>query len=144
MNSDSGRLREVGFGRQEARYVGDEQRWVLKEGPMTGVWVDDQLSLRDSLSEDVRVNCGEHDVVIAVDHQRGLCDLLELREPLTARCVPLHERGSLGLGGLRRARGVDVDGALVSSAPEVPAGGPTRFGPLEEEKEVVLQGELWV
>ncbi len=78
----------------------------------------------------------------AADHQRGLSDLLDLVEPLAARCFPLHQRGSLSLGRLRRTRRLDVDGAQVSPEPEVPAGGPTRFGALEEEKEVVLQGEF--
>jgi hypothetical protein len=44
----------------------------------------------------------------------------------------------LSLSRLHRARGVDIDGALVSPEPEVPPHGPTRFGRLEEEKEVVL------
>lgn len=44
----------------------DEQRRVLRDRAMTGIWIDDQLCTRYSLSQRECVDGGLHDVVVAV------------------------------------------------------------------------------
>ena len=51
---------------------------VLKQRPMTGVWVDDELRIGQMRAERERVHRRDHDVVVPVGDQYWLCDLLQL------------------------------------------------------------------
>src|SRR5580704_7064218 len=48
---------------EELRHMGDECAGVLKQRPMTGVWVDDELRIGQMRTQGERVQRRDHDVV---------------------------------------------------------------------------------
>ena len=57
---------------------------VLKQRPMTGVWVDDELRIGQMRAERERVHRRDHDVVVPVGDQHRLSNLLQLSVGLTS------------------------------------------------------------
>ena len=55
---------------------------------MTGIRIDDQLCIRNVLSQRERVDRRHHDVIVAVHDQRGLLDFLEIGVTLPAGAPP--------------------------------------------------------
>lgn len=51
---------------------------VLKQRPMTGVWVDDELRIGHMRAKSERVHRRDHDVVVPVGDQYRLGNLLQL------------------------------------------------------------------
>src|ERR1700677_1713624 len=73
---------------EELEYVTGECAGVLKQRPVTRVWVDDELRVRQMLAQRERVDCGNHDVVIPIGDKYGLSDFLQIGMGLTSGLLP--------------------------------------------------------
>src|SRR5207247_1739392 len=121
------------------RSVLDEHFWILEQGAMARVWVQDELSVRQVLCKDVGVDRWDHDVMVAVHDENRVVDLPQTCVALTLRCAPCLDRCELGipdLGGAWRL-------AILLARPE-----PSQKGPAcrlacwrrrEKEKEKIFR-----
>src|SRR5260221_12404295 len=104
---------------------------------MTGVGIHNQLCVRNVLRKRERVDCGHHDVVIAIHHQRRLLDRLQIGIAFASWLPPFHQSCLLRLHSLNRRRRISIL-ALMTPLPKSPSGGLTCFRRREEEKEKIL------
>ena len=88
---------------KKQRGVLDEQFWILEQGAMARVRVQDELSVRQVLFKNVGVDRWDHDVLVAVHDENRLFDLTQTRVALTLRCAPCMDRGELGIPDLNGA-----------------------------------------
>src|SRR5260370_17192284 len=82
---------------KKQRGVLDEQFWILEQGAMARVRVQDELSVRQVLFKNVGVDRWDHDVLVAVHDENRLFDLTQTRVALTFRCAPSMDRADLGI-----------------------------------------------
>src|ERR1700738_1335414 len=75
-------------GFKEKLRVRYEKLWILEQSAMAGVRIHNQLSIRNVLRKRERVDCGHHDVVIAVPQPRRLVDRLQIGIALASRLPP--------------------------------------------------------
>src|SRR6266446_3470777 len=101
--------------------MSDKQFWKLKKRPMTGIGIDDQLSLWNSLRQIVGVDRRDHDVVIAIHNEGRLLNIIELRVPFSTDFAPSDDRQSLASHCLRRARRIHVMFSEMPPLGPVPA-----------------------
>src|SRR5580704_7852984 len=94
-----------------------EQLGKLEQCAMTGIGIDDELSLRDSLRKSVGINRRNHDVMITVHDERRLPDIVELHVSFPAHLAPSNDCRSLSGHGLRCARPI---GVLLAEMPPLP------------------------
>ncbi len=57
--------------------MGHEQVWKLKEDPVPGIRVDDQLRARNVLREGVRIEGRDHHVMMSIHEHGRLRNVLE-------------------------------------------------------------------
>src|SRR5271155_3369117 len=129
-------------GVQEHCAMRYEQLGKLEERAMTGIGIDDELSLRDSLRKIVGIDCRNHDVMITVHDERRLPDIVELRVSFPAHLAPSNDCRSLSGHGLRCARPI---GVLLAEMPPLPkrfAGSLARRRGTEKEVEKGVERTL--
>src|ERR1700738_645887 len=124
-------------GFKEKLRVRYEKLWILEQRAMTGVRIHNQLRIRNVLRKRERVDCGHHDVVIAVHHQRRLFDRLQIGIAFAPRLPPFHQSRLLRLHCLNRRRRISML-ALMTPLPECPSGGLTCVRRREEEKQKIF------
>ena len=79
---------------EELEYVTGECAGVLKQRPVTRVWVDDELRVRQMLAQRERVNRGNHDVVIPIGDEYGLLEDVYKRQAPTLPVRKMKSKGS--------------------------------------------------
>src|ERR1700737_3319660 len=124
-------------GFKEKLRVRYEKLWILEQRAMAGVRIHNQLGIRNVLRKRERVDCGHHDVVIAVHHQRRLFDCLQIGIAFAPWLPPFHQSRLLRLHCLNRRRRISIL-ALMTPLPECSSGGLTCFRRREEEKQKIL------
>src|SRR6202521_3960586 len=124
-------------GFKEKLRVRYEKLWILEQRAMTGVRIHNQLRIRNVLRKRERVDCGHHDIVIAVHHQRRLLDRLQIGIAFASRLRPFRHSSLLRLHCLNRRRRISIL-ALMTPLPKCPSGHLTCFRRREEEKQKVL------
>ena len=75
--------------------MADEEIGILVRRSMVGVGIDDQLSVREVLLQDERVDRIDDQVFVAVHNQRRLLDGLEIVVGALALDAPFRDRLSL-------------------------------------------------
>src|SRR6266403_5428354 len=124
-------------GIQEDLRVRHEEFGILEQRAVTRVRIQNKLGVRNVLRKHERVDCGYHDVVIAVRHQRRLLDRLQIGIAFASSLRPFHNSRLLRLHCLNRRRRISIL-ALMTPLPKCPAGGLTCFRRREEEKQKIL------
>src|SRR5882762_4332700 len=124
-------------GFQEELRVRHEELGTLEERAMSGVRIHNQLCIRNVLRKCEGVDCGHHDVVIAVHHRRWLLDRLQIGIAFASWLLPFHPSRLLRLHCLNRRRRISIL-ALMTPLPKCPSGGLTCFRRREEEKQKIL------
>ena len=125
--------------REEVERLLDELLVELEDAAVSGVGIDDQIGVRDSLGQIEGVLGGHHPVALAVRNEDWLADSRQVGWQLFAPTVDGLELGAVGAprDGL-----VAVFGALLQPCQELLAGSSPVGGPGEEEELLgVLQGE---
>src|SRR5689334_4425783 len=80
----------------------------LEERSMASVRVGEQKSIRQILTQEIRIPDGDHFVVDAADYQSGLADAFEAREAFALGLLPLAKCRQLRSGDLWSRRSVAV------------------------------------
>src|ERR1700694_865449 len=88
---------EGDIGVKEASDMTYEQVRGLEQGTVAGVRLQDELCVENVFRQDVGIDCRHHDVVPAVDHERGLLDPLELCIGFSLALAPTLDGSGLGL-----------------------------------------------
>ncbi|GAA1658009.1 hypothetical protein GCM10009744_58990 [Kribbella alba] len=116
-------LRLSGLAIDEVGQVLDERLLELKKRSAVGVREEDQLGVWQVLLEDVRVDGGDDDVVVAIDYQGRLMDFLEIVEAASRGRSPLGRGREVGADrGVRDGDVSILGGAMAGLFRLAPAG----------------------
>src|ERR1700746_1899595 len=106
---------------------------MLIVSPVTRIGVYDELSIRQVLRQDERVDRRNYDILIAVNDKRWMCDVLQRRIAITWRYdPPFPDRGKLRPGRLPGHRKVTILLARLESLHVLPSSCLARFGGREQ------------
>ena len=119
--------------------MGDEQPGVLKLRAVSGIRIQDQLSVGNVLLQSEGVDARHHDVVVAVRHQRGLRNVPQIGVALAARLRPVDDGGDLTFHGLDGGRRISIF-ALGTPLPEGTTRSLTGRRRREEQMQEVILG----
>lgn len=91
---------------EELDGVLQEPLGILELRAVPGIWINDQLGVREVLNHVLGIDCGDHDIVDTVDDQGRLGDFTQMSEWLfqVERRDKGHVRRDLRLHQLRRDR----------------------------------------
>src|SRR5258707_7810644 len=119
-----------------------EQLWKLKENSVAGIWVDDQLRVRNTLRESEGIDRRDHHVMVSIHDEGRLRNVLEFGKTFAAYLTPFSSRCSLSCHRLRRTRRVNIPLPFVPTLPERSAGSLARRRGPKEQIEKGFEGAL--
>jgi hypothetical protein len=126
VGSDPGLLGENGLTVEEFVDVCDNAVRVLEQRSVTGVGVDDEFGVRNTLRHQIGVDRGHHDVVAAIDDKRWLANAGKLLQRIASCLIPIEDGCNLGIKRLAAGWPIWIRGARVSASPECSTRGPAR------------------
>src|SRR4029077_4970413 len=103
--------------------------------PVTRVRVDDELRVGQMLAESVRVDCGDHDVVISIGHKYRLRNLLQVGVWFASGLLPGRHRCELCARCLRGGWSVRIFPPPRKSLDKLTSSRLASFSGFEEQFE---------